>query len=326
MVYGIAKTLLPLIALLAMFGNSVSAVSQIVELDFSSTQAITANHDVLIEFSGFSGGGSNFYCRAGFVDASNDAILDEWDVACSLGSIRVLVPDYPSLSTPITSVKPFARALVSNVWSLFTVGSASYTVQSNFYELVPYEYPVEVPALMAAFYISSRDYYTDIYMLPYGGDVWVDGNPTVLTADMDLLIHFTGVESYDPIRIELIPDEGSPIAYYTHGYQQFAVFKKQQLPYSASGYIKLTVLDPNTLEDVFYFTSENSMEFEQDSNCCSKRDLLDSFEINSPTPVMLVERGEQREFHEHKRTHDLWKKFHAEKKREEHEKRKKIDV
>lgn len=108
------------------------------------------------------------------------------------------------------------------------------------------------------------DYYTPYYK-PYSAQLWIDGNPTILGPSELIEVYWSGLDDldYENCRIELIADNSDILYVPCPCYTNYVQFTKVNMPNSRAAYFKIVILDEN-LDEVFYFTSDNSFELIED--------------------------------------------------------------
>lgn len=102
------------------------------------------------------------------------------------------------------------------------------------------------------------DYYNYDYYQPEGASVWIEGDPEVLGSNEHITISYTGISEYEDVVPILVDEYGNTNMISGYAWGDYVHFTKVDMPNSYSAYIKLWVMDPDTMLPLFYFTSENS--------------------------------------------------------------------
>lgn len=194
-------------------------------------------------------------CVIQIYDAQGPAVqapLKEYlRASCKAGYFRFTLENYTPVEEIYFQVKATTR---DGLTTLIGKNETVYSVSQN---------PDQSKREAFEELTKKHDYYTPYYR-PSGGDVWVNGYPSILLANAMVTVNYTGIDTFDDCMIELVADDSSTLYVPCVGNVGFKTFQKVNMPASEFAFIAIVTYDNTSHEEVFYFTTYDSFAMEAD--------------------------------------------------------------
>lgn len=205
-----------------------------------------------------------------------DPVYEFLSASCKAGYHKFRFPDISPIDAVVLEVKA-VTVYEGQAYALTLQNTTVYNVSADYFGT--FGGPTEHNRSYDGYY---GNYYTPYYR-PYDSNLWLDGNDTSIQPDSLLEVYWSGLDTYERCRVNLVSDISAFIDVYCDCFGGYAQFTKVNMPSSEFAFFRIAVLD-GANEELFYFTSDESYSMDADTDYEINRE-----EISKRTTIIMRE-------------------------------------